>query len=107
MTLAYIIGVQARGQLKLIGDKELVETLHKLTRQHERGAGSAWEVSDAPQEYIDAMKDGIVGFEIELTSVEGSWKLSQNKEAPTREAVARQLDRQGKHRAADAVRCAL
>jgi transcriptional regulator len=36
-------------------------------------------VTDAPLEYIDAQLKAIVGVEIAVTSVEGKWKLSQNR----------------------------
>ncbi len=43
----------------------------------------------------------IVGIEMSVTSVEGSWKLSQNKSRADRIAVAQMLDWRNQHRARD------
>jgi transcriptional regulator len=40
-----------------------------------------------PDEYFDKMTQGVVGFEIELTRLEGKLKLSQNRSAPDRRGV--------------------
>jgi transcriptional regulator len=37
-------------------------------------------MSDSPREFIDAMVKAIVGIEVEITRLEGKFKLSQNKE---------------------------
>ena len=41
------------------------------------GKGPAWEVADAPIPYINIMKKAIVGVEVEVTSMVGKWKMSQ------------------------------
>ncbi len=40
-----------------------------------------WMISDAPLTYIDTMLKGIVGFELAIETLEGKWKLSQNRDA--------------------------
>lgn len=40
---------------------------------------AAWEVKDAPGGYIEVMKRAIVGVEIEVTRMEGKWKMSQER----------------------------
>jgi transcriptional regulator len=59
----------------------------ELSRQQERGEPRPWEVSDAPERYIDVMLRGIVGFRFEITRLEGKWKMSQNREAQDRLGV--------------------
>jgi transcriptional regulator len=49
-------------------------------------------VSDAPPDYIDAMLKAIVGIEIEVTRVEGKFKLSQNRDAADRTGVVLGLE---------------
>jgi transcriptional regulator len=44
------------------------------------------------QEYVDAMLDGIVNFEIPVTRLETRWKLSQNRSRREQELIARQLE---------------
>ena len=51
-------------------------------------------MAELPAPYVDAMLKNIVGFEIEVTRLEGKFKLSQNRpaEAPR---VAAELEREG------------
>jgi transcriptional regulator len=74
------IAVQARGTLTLHHDDGWKRALVvALTDAHERTRDEPWSVEDAPAEYVSAMVAGIVGFEVRVTSLEGKWKLSQNK----------------------------
>ena len=52
---------------------------------------AAWEVTDAPERYIEVMLRGIVGFRIALTRLEGKWKMSQNRDLRDREGVVNGL----------------
>lgn len=59
----------------------------RLTRLHEGGRQHPWAVTDAPPEYIDGQLRGIVGVELQITSIEAKQKLSQNRSEPDREGV--------------------
>lgn len=37
-------------------------------------------MSDAPERYVEQLKKAIIGIEIEVTKVEGRWKMSQETE---------------------------
>ena len=52
-----------------------------LSDKHEQRRERPWAVSDAPSEYIDSMLRAIVGFALPISRIEGSFKLSQNKDA--------------------------
>lgn len=72
--------VHMRGIARVIDDAHWVEeNVEALTNQLEKTRQSTWKVSDAPREYLDMMLRGTVGIEIEITSLEGKFKLSQNK----------------------------
>ncbi|KAF9639892.1 putative transcriptional protein [Lasiodiplodia theobromae] len=43
----------------------------------EEGKPSAWETSDAPDRFIELLKKNIIGVEIEITKLEGRFKMSQ------------------------------
>ena len=62
-----------------------------MTDTHEPTYQSLWKVSDAPDEYIQVMLNAIVGIEIEITSLVGKFKLSQNRPANDYEAVLSEL----------------
>jgi transcriptional regulator len=52
----------------------------ELTAQQEKTEARPWALSDAPDNYIDVMTRGIVGFRFPITRLEGKWKMSQNRE---------------------------
>ena len=81
--------VQARGEARLREGKEwLSAQLHALTTSQEAKRPAPWAVSDAPADYIDTQMNHIVGLEIELSSLEGKWKVSQNQPEANRRTVA-------------------
>lgn len=78
-TWNYIV-VQARGRLQAIDDREWLRAfVTRLTERHEARQPEPWQVSDAPADYLEAMLGAIVGIEIELSSLVGKWKASQNR----------------------------
>ncbi len=44
-------------------------------------------MSDAPQEYIDRLQAAVVGVEIEVTGIQGKFKLSQNQSDENKRGV--------------------
>lgn len=80
-TLDYVT-IQARGSLVIHHDDEWIRHLvRSLTERHEGGLGHPWSIDDAPGDFIDARLREIVGIELQVTSWEGKWKLSQNRSA--------------------------
>jgi len=85
--------VQARGTLRSIDDAPWLRALvGRLTEQHEADQATPWQVSDAPDDFVQQMLRAIVGIEIPLTSLVGKWKISQNRSAADREGTAQGLD---------------
>ena len=85
--------VEARGRLRVIDDAAWVHALvTRLTDHHEAARTDAprtpWKVTDAPDDYIASMQRAIVGIEIELTALNGKWKVSQNRSTADRAGVA-------------------
>ena len=72
--------VHAKGLPRFIHDKdELHALVSRLTDRHEAQRAHPWSVNDAPREYTQAMLGAIVGLEIEITQLQGKFKLSQNR----------------------------
>jgi transcriptional regulator len=85
--------IHARGPVTFFEDAEwLRAAVTSLTRHHESTAENPWEVGDAPEAYIDAQLKTIVGFEMPITSIEGKWKMSQNRPEADREGVIAGLE---------------
>ena len=75
------VTVQARGPARTIEDAAWLRThLESLTTQQERPRAEPWAVGDAPEPFIAAQMRGIVGIEIEIASLLGKFKLSQNRQ---------------------------
>jgi transcriptional regulator len=90
------VAVHAYGPLEVFDDVERLRALvTRLTERHEAGRPSPWAVSDAPEEYVRAMLDGIVGFALPIARLEGKWKMSQNRPAADRAGVVAGLTREG------------
>ena len=85
--------VQVHGTLRATQDPQWLRAfVTRLTERHEAGRAAPWHVSDAPADYLDAMLKAIVGIEIEVTRVEGKFKLSQNRPAEDRTGVVLGLE---------------
>ena len=85
--------VQAHGTLRAIEDAAWLRAfVTRLTERNENGRPVPWHVTDAPPDYLDAMLKAIVGIEIEVTRVEGKFKLSQNRDAADRTGVVLGLE---------------
>ena len=74
------VAAEVRGRLKVHDDPTwLDEQVRSLTDQFEAGRIARWRVEDAPAPYVNKQLRAIVGIEIEVTSIEGKSKLSQNR----------------------------
>jgi transcriptional regulator len=76
------ITVQVRGTAKVMDDKEWLRAqIEALTGEHEGTRAEPWTVDDAPEAFVAAQIKGIIGVEIEITQIDGKWKVSQNRPA--------------------------
>lgn len=88
--------VHAYARLAVIDDPAwLLRNVTALTDVHESGSAQKWRVSDAPEEYIQALTRGIVGVELTITRLEGKWKVSQNQSVEDRARVVKGLEELG------------
>ncbi len=88
--------VQAHGTLRFTHDKDwLLQQVTQLTNQHEANRTQPWAVDDAPDDFIQSQLRAIVGLEMTITSLEGKWKVSQNRPEQDRHGVVAGLRAQG------------
>lgn len=86
------VAVHVSGVVHTVDDpSRLLEIVTRLTERHEAGRREPWAVSDAPDDFVAAMLRGIVGIEIPIDSIEGKWKLSQNRDEADRRGVVADL----------------
>lgn len=80
--------VHAAGSLRIVDDIEWLRALlTRLTAHHEASMPKPWTLTDAPADYIDKMLGAVVGIEIEIASLTGKWKVSQNQPAQNHAGV--------------------
>ncbi|HVZ38021.1 MAG TPA: FMN-binding negative transcriptional regulator [Candidatus Kapabacteria bacterium] len=83
--------VHAYGRTSIIDDRTgVLALLERLVATHEAAFAEPW-ILDVSDEWTAGLTSGIVAFEIELTRIEGKFKLNQNRSQADREAVIRAL----------------
>ena len=71
--------VHVYGRPRLITDKgSLAAMLHEMVEFYEGDRPARWD-GKMPEEFRDNLMKAIAGFEIEITRLEGKFKLSQNR----------------------------
>ncbi|MEO1089618.1 MAG: FMN-binding negative transcriptional regulator [Pseudomonadota bacterium] len=90
-TWNYVV-VQARGPVRVIHDTGWLRAqVDALTTRQEGGRPEPWAVSDAPERFVENQLRAIVGLEITIDSIDGKWKVSQNRPLADRVGVAEGL----------------
>lgn len=88
--------VQIRGRIRIHDDPAWVrEAVTLLTDQHEQPRAEPWQVTDAPEQYVEGQLKAIVGAEILVESATGKAKLSQNRSDADRAGVVTGLEAEG------------
>lgn len=86
-TWNYVV-VHVRGRIRWVHEPTWLRSfLERLTNAREESRTPAWQISDAPAEYVDRMLGAIVGLEIHVSAMQGKWKLSQNRSAEDQAGV--------------------
>lgn len=86
------IAVHVTGQLRILNDDELYNSLKVLTDRYESAMENPVSVEGMHGHVIHQMK-GIVGFEMTMDKMEGKWKLSQNRDAEDYQNIILQLEK--------------
>lgn len=86
------VAVHAHGPVEFFEDPErLLGVVTRLTNLYEEPRAPAWEVGEAPPDFIAAQLRGIIGIRMPLTRIEGKRKMSQNRNEADRAGVAEGL----------------
>ena len=78
-------------------DKDKRRAVALLTARHEKAVNGAqaWQMGDAPPDFLTDLLGKIVAFRLTVTRIEAKSKLNQNRSAADRTGVADALDAQG------------
>ncbi len=81
------VAVHVYGTLHLVEEKETtLKILRDLVLLHETSMPEPWRFRDE-DEFVNRLAQSIAAFRIEITRIEGKWKLSQNHPRERREKV--------------------
>lgn len=84
--------VHAYGTPAIVADAAAVRAiLARLVTEAEAGFAAPWRIESQPEDFLAAMAQGIVAFEIPIARLEGKWKMSQNRSPEDRAGAARGL----------------
>lgn len=86
--------VQAKGKISFT-DEEGTRNAVKAISDKYAGTDTASAFDNLPKEYIDHMVKAIVGFSIEVESIENTFKLSQNRDQASQKNIIEQLRKTG------------
>lgn len=91
------LAVHAEGRARTVEDPAwLHQHLRQLTEQHEAEMGEPWAVDDAPSDFTERLVQSIVGIEIEIETLTGKLKASQNQPERNRQGVKAGLETKDK-----------
>lgn len=86
-TWNYVV-VHAKGIINYLHEPEAVyQILETLTNEQEAQFDLPWSISDAPSDFIEKLQKAVVGIEIQVESLEGKWKVSQNQPVENKQGV--------------------
>ncbi|RXK62304.1 FMN-binding negative transcriptional regulator [Lacibacter luteus] len=92
--------VHVRGKLVFLDEEGLIAALRKLSLHYEKQNQQSSTVYDnLPADYAAKMLKAIVGFEIEVASVDHVFKLSQNRDAKSYDRIINRLKEEGREAA--------
>jgi transcriptional regulator len=89
------VAVHAYGTFHIVDDRAtLLEILRRSVRTFEGPRPTPWTF-DENEAHVEILLKAIIGFRIQITRLEGKWKLSQNHPEERRWKVVRALEAQG------------
>lgn len=79
------IAVHAHGTLEAVEDETWLRShLSDLSDLNEAGRPEPWALTDAPEDYLKAMINAIVGVRLRVDRLEGNWKMGQKQKLENR-----------------------
>lgn len=90
------VAVEARGSIRFIQDAQwLYAFTRRLTESQELRVSGTWSVDDAPADYVESQVKAIVGVEMRVETLTGTFKLNQNHPRENIDSVIASLEALG------------
>lgn len=91
------IAVHVYGTIRLIEGEELFHSLAQLIDKYEKNSADPVTVEKLTPAYMQQAMKGVTGFEINITRIEATQKLSQNRDRKNYTNIIHELDKRGDH----------
>jgi transcriptional regulator len=89
--------VEIAGTLTPLNNDATLEIIDQLSQFHENDFEYPWTLDKVEPKRQQAMLNAIVGFKIEIKTISGISKMSQNKSAEDQQALIRGLDQRNQY----------
>lgn len=86
--------VHAKGKISFTDEAGTIKAIKEVTERFE-GTDTAASFDKLGDDYINAMVKAIVGFTVEVETLDAVFKLSQNRDAVTKQNIIEQLKKRG------------
>jgi transcriptional regulator len=86
--------VQARGKLQFVDEEKLLGLLERTTTHYEEGKDTPAAYKNLPADYVVKLSKAIIGFQIQVDSLNHTFKLSQNRDEPSYHSIIQYLTQQ-------------
>ncbi|TDE01210.1 FMN-binding negative transcriptional regulator [Flavobacterium sandaracinum] len=86
------IAVHVYGKIKIIEGEGVIESLKKLVDKYEQNSENPIRIEDLSQKTM-LQSRGIVAFEIEITEIQATRKMSQNRDAKNYQTIITALEK--------------
>ncbi len=87
------LAVHVYGKIRIIEGEELLKHLKKLVDTYESGRPNRVSVEGMSEGYLESQIRALMGFEIQITEVQASAKLSQNRDQTNFENIINELSK--------------
>ncbi|HKZ36190.1 MAG TPA: FMN-binding negative transcriptional regulator [Chryseolinea sp.] len=87
------IAAHVYGKISIIEGEELYQLLKRLTDKYEAASSQPVSMEAMSAEYVRKSIHGLVGFEIAITNIEATYKLSQNRDQKNHQKIIQELEK--------------
>jgi transcriptional regulator len=88
------LAVQVTGRTRLLTDDETLTLLHQQLGHYEANSRCPVSVASMTEAYVRQEMRGLVGFSLQIETIQGAAKLSQNRDDKNHAAIVEELKKQ-------------
>lgn len=87
------IAAHVYGTIDIVEGDKLYQSLKRLTDKYEAASAQPVSIETMSPEYVKRSMQGLIGFEITITNIEATYKLSQNRDHKNHQNIIDALEK--------------